>query len=277
MGRRPGGGPRVMGAQAHWLPDGRLHLHHGPTDAIVQIDGPADAYSAAVRAFDGMLDTLVKELPLLREPVGPSVHGPVAQRMVAATAPWSEVFVTPMAAVAGAIADALLDAITKVPGVRKAVVNNGGDIAFALSPGQSFTALGAAGQITLTSADGAGGVATSGWGGRSHSRGIADAVTVVARTAAEADVAATLIANAVDLPGHPAITRTPARALSPDSDLGERFVTTGVGPLTANEVDAALARGLAVADHAGDRILGATLLLQGKVRATERQKEATDA
>ena len=35
--------------------------------------------------------------------------------------------------------------------------------------------------------------------------------------------------GAVDIPGHPAITRRPACELSPDSDLGARPVTTGVG------------------------------------------------
>ena len=60
-------------------------------------------------------------------------------------------------------------------------------------------------------------------------------VTVLADTAACADVAATLIANAVDLPGHGAITRAPARTLFPDSDLGAIPVTTDVGALSAAE------------------------------------------
>ena len=73
------------------------------------------------------------------------------------------------------------------------------------------------------------GIATSGWRGRSFSLGIADAVTVLAATAAKADAAATIIANAVDLPNHAAITRVPAREIAPDNDLGERLVTRAVG------------------------------------------------
>ena len=73
------------------------------------------------------------------------------------------------------------------------------------------------------------GVATSGRHGRSFSLGIADAVTVLARTASQADAAATIIANAVDLPGHPAVRRMPANELQPDSDLGARPVTRDVG------------------------------------------------
>ena len=75
------------------------------------------------------------------------------------------------------------------------------------------------------------GIATSGWRGRSFSLGIADAVTVLADRAAMADAAATIIANAVDLPGHPGVVRVPARDLAPDSDLGDRLVTQGVGEL----------------------------------------------
>ena len=76
------------------------------------------------------------------------------------------------------------------------------------------------------------GIATSGRHGRSFSLGIADAVTVLARTASQADAAATIIANAVDLPGHPAIIRCPANELQPDSDLGARLVTRDVGELS---------------------------------------------
>ena len=75
------------------------------------------------------------------------------------------------------------------------------------------------------------GIATSGRHGRSFSLGIADAVTVLAKTASQADAAATIIANAVDLPGHPGIVRLPANELQPDSDLGARLVTRGVGAL----------------------------------------------
>jgi ApbE superfamily uncharacterized protein (UPF0280 family) len=90
-------------------------------------------------------------------------------------------------------------------------------------------------------------MATSGWRGRSFSRGIADAVTVLADRASQADAAATIIANAVDLPGHPAITRVPACFLSPDSDLGPRLVTQAVARLTSEEIAAALSAGAIVA------------------------------
>ena len=119
-----------------------------------------------------------------------------------------------------------------------------------------------------STARGVRGVATSGWRGRSFSFGIADAVTVLARTGAEADAAATIVANAVNLPGHPAVTRQPAHDLAPDSDLGGRLVTTGVGGLSSAEIAEALERGLGVA---GDLrrcglIEAAALFLAGQSR-----------
>ena len=265
-----------MGAVARLLPDGeRLHLQHGPIDLIIGAEGARDAAFAAARArFGTVLDKLVAELPLLRRAVGDVPAGVVARRMVAAVRPHGAQFVTPMAAVAGAVAEEVLAAMFAAAPLSRAYVNNGGDIAFYLSPGTRFrmavagldaTALG---RIDVGFVDAARGVATSGWGGRSFSLGIADAVTVLARTAAEADVAATMICNAVDLPGHMAVTRAPADSLQPDSDLGARLVTVAVGVLREAEVAEALSRGVAVAEDICGRglALSAALFLQGQAR-----------
>ena len=265
-----------MGAVARLLPDGeRLHLQHGPIDLIIGAEGARDAAFAAARArFETVLDELVAELPLLRRAVGDWPEGVVARRMVAAVRPHGAQFVTPMAAVAGAVAEEVLAAMVAAAPLSRAYVNNGGDIAFYLGPGTRFrmavagldaTALG---RIDVGFADAARGVATSGWGGRSFSLGIADAVTVLARTAAEADVAATMICNAVDLPGHVAVARAPADSLQPDSDLGARLVTVAVGALREAEVAEALSRGVAVAEDICGRglALSAALFLQGQAR-----------
>jgi ApbE superfamily uncharacterized protein (UPF0280 family) len=111
------------------------------------------------------------------------------------------------------------------------------------------------------------GIATSGWKGRSFSLGIADSVTVLAATAAAADVAATLIGNAVTA-DHPAIARAPASGLDPDSDLGDRPVTIAVGPLDGGTVGAALDSGAGAAkrmQQAG-HITAAMLVLQRQFR-----------
>jgi uncharacterized protein len=184
------------------------------------------------------------------------------RRMAAAVAPFrARRFLTPMGAVAGAVAEEVLEAMTTGRKLARAYVNNGGDIALHLGPGETFS-IGMidrpdrpslVGRATVGAADRVRGAATSGWRGRSFSLGAADAVTVLATSAAVADAAATLIANAVDLPGHPAIRRTPACDLDPQSDLRERRVTVAVGALTANEIERALAFGVAEAELWRDR------------------------
>jgi uncharacterized protein len=123
--------------------------------------------------------------------------------------------------------------------------------------------------MTVEADDPVRGIATSGRHGRSFSLGIADAVTVLAKAASQADAAATIIANAVDLPGHPAVIRCPANELQPDSDLGARLVTRDVGPLSENEVEQALRAGAAQAQQlfAAGLIEGAVLRLLGETVA----------
>ena len=246
--------------QIGFLADGRrLHLQDGPIDLIVEASGSQanirDAYAAAARRFTGLLDELCSELPLLRTAADPArclLQGKVARRMHDAVAPFAaDCFVTPMAAVAGSVAEEILGAMTGNAQLTRAYVNNGGDIALHLAAGEHFTvgladrpdAPGLLRTMTVSHDDPTRGVATSGRHGRSFSLGLADAVTVLARTASKADAAATIIANAVDLPGHPAITRRPARDLQPDSDLGARLVTRDVGELSHGEIEDALEAG----------------------------------
>jgi ApbE superfamily uncharacterized protein (UPF0280 family) len=240
------------------------------------------AYRQARDRFRTVLRELVEELPQLRKPVGvDGKHliptGPTAQRMVAAVSPHRDVFVTPMAAVAGSVADEVMDALVAGRDLNKAYINNSGDIAVHLTPGETLR-LGIVGELFRPTIDGTAeltfeepvrGVATSGWQGRSLSFGIADAVTVLAKNAAAADVAATLIANAVNV-DHPAIERMPARDMEDQSDLGDRLVTVGVGDLDHATVDAALATGYATAKRmeGAGLIAGAVLVLKKEMRAT---------
>ncbi|MEO0864606.1 MAG: UPF0280 family protein [Pseudomonadota bacterium] len=266
---------RMNEPQASRLPGNRLHLHHGPIDLIIGGTGAGleTAFAHATDRFQTILTELVAEHDTLCRPAGTqSLTGPTAKRMDAACAPFSpEVFVTPMAAVAGSVADETLAAALGATGLSKLYVNNGGDIAFHLSPAETVTALGANGDITITHDDPARGVATSGWRGRSLSFGIADAVTVLAKTAATADVAATLIANEVDLPGHGAIKRRPASDSEIAAELEDRMVTEAVGPLTQDETTEALANGAAFAQTclSRDLICGAQLSLNGQTETVQ--------
>lgn len=267
------------------LDDGRLHLQHGPIDLLITVQGTLGAVSHAERAafdrFGSVLAELSPQLPLLRSDVrrtcADQLDGPIARRMHAAAALLAPTlgFVTPMAAVAGAIADEVRATIAAVQGVSLAIVNNGGDVALHLTHGRrvrvglvaDLSDGGPAHTLEVLSSDPVRGIATSGAQGRSMSLGIADAVTVLASSCAVADAAATLVANAVDLPGHPAVRRVPARELDLDSDLGELMVTTGVGLLSDAEVDEALEAGrAAVAAIAATHpeIHGAVLGLRGR-------------
>ena len=288
-------------AQRHLLPGQRWHFQHGPIDIIIAADGEAATLQAAHNAawvrFQTVLAELVAELPRLRQPVAGSnpLQGAIARQMWAACAPLvgaADGFITPMAAVAGAVAQSLIGAYQR-PGIQRAGVNNGGDMALHLAPGTQVQV----GLVAdLASFDGAAlahsaagllrvdttfavlasspvrGVATSGWRGRSLSRGIADSVTVLARSGAEADAAATVIANAVDLPSPAAaaaagIVRQPASVVRDDSDLGQIAVTVSVPTLPIAVVQQALQRGLACAQRlqAAGRVHAALLTCQGQL------------
>jgi hypothetical protein len=276
----------MNGPVAAFSKDGkRLHLQHGPIDLIIEAEGEANAaaraYERAWTRFQTVLEDLVAELPTLRRPLGATPHelnGSVAQRMRDAVSRFPGVFVTPMAAVAGAVADEICEAIgafENATEISRAFVNNGGDIALLLAPGTSYDVglvpvpnrPAIIGKTTIRAEDHVRGIATSGRHGRSHSLGVADAVTILAHQAATADVAATLIANAVDLPGHPAVERVAAVHLDPDTDLGRQLVTTAVGTLTDEDVVTALAAGALSANAmmGSGSIIAAVLCLDDKV------------
>ena len=291
---RSGASHRVEAPSATWggpararFPDGRWHFQHGPIDLIIGADGAQPAIDNAIELawarFQTILVELVGELHTLRQPVDQStgLQGAIARRMFEACWPHRTQFITPMAAVAGAVADELIPFFRTDPAITRAYVNNGGDIALHLAPGQSYRVglyadLGRIKRREVTTLDGdfevtaemaVRGLATSGWHGRSFSLGIADSVTVLAATAAEADAAATMIANSVNVEDQ-AIQRARAETLKDDSDLGDRLVTIEVAHLSAAKIEAALERG---AVHTSDLcssglIHGAILWLQGQVR-----------
>lgn len=280
--------------------DGRWHFQHGPIDLVIGADGEADALAAAHEAawarFQGVLGELVGELPLLRRRVmGPCpLQGGVARRMWWACRPFAchpySLFITPMAAVAGAVAQEIVASYARA-GVRRAWINNGGDIALHLAEGAGVTvgvfadlarfdpaqraALPLDADFRVDAALPVRGIATSGWRGRSFSLGIADSVTVLAATAAQADAAATVIANAVDV-DEPRIVRRPASELKDDSDLGDIPVTVDVPALQPEQVHAALQRGRerALALQRAGLIHSALLVCQQRFERVERAEAA---
>jgi ApbE superfamily uncharacterized protein (UPF0280 family) len=297
------------------LPDGRWHFQHGPIDIVIGADGMSsaaragagpgahagdqagapdsdavhEAHEAAWSRFQPLLAELVDELTPLRAPIATegepacALRGDVARRMWHAARPFARrgFFITPMVAVAGAVAQELVACYDR-PGIARAWINNGGDIALHLAPGASVSVglfadlarLDAAQVLEGLTLDGrfevshrlpVRGIATSGWRGRSFSLGIADSVTVLAATAAQADAAASIIANAVNL-DHPGIVRRPAQELRDDSDLGAIPVTVEVPRLRPTEVREALEAGRrrALACQAAGLIMGAVLHCQSQ-------------
>ncbi|MCX7265450.1 MAG: UPF0280 family protein [Betaproteobacteria bacterium] len=285
-----------MSAQRRLLSPNRWHFQHGPIDLIIQADGDqacvARAHEQAWGKFQDVLPTLAGELSVLRQAVQAQANNPfngaIARMMWEACAPLANAFITghdgfitPMAAVAGSVAQSML-ACYQQSGVTRAWVNNGGDIALHLTEGTS-SRIGLVsdiarawakvpgaqdlldGELHVTAQMPVRGIATSGWRGRSHSLGIADSVTVLAMTASQADAAVTLIANAVNI-SDARIVRQPANQLRDDSDLGERCVTVAVPSLPAHLVAQALAKGHACAQDLQARGLvhAALLCCQGQ-------------
>ncbi len=264
------------------LPDGRLRVESGPVSLLIAArwDGkerPEELREAGVHALDLLKDLAAHRAVLTVEASrvrNRAALPPIVGTMLDAAARFPGAFVTPLAAVAGAVADSVADFLAG-RGAEWVVVNNGGDVAVRLGPGQRAVIglqarlgdRGPAARFTLTAEDAVGGVTTSGAGGRSFTLGIAEAVTTLAETASLADVAATLVANHVDVDS-PAVRRVPARALYSESDLGDRRVTVHVGDLTHLEVSEALDRGAIEARKMVDagQVRGAVLSLRGQWR-----------
>ncbi|WP_213954556.1 UPF0280 family protein [Variovorax sp. dw_954] len=273
------------------LDNHRLHWSHGPIDIVAEAHGApdvvAEAHEAAWQRFGTVLGELVGELPALRQPVGAhcAVKGVAACRMWRACEPFRAGFITPMAAVAGSVAQELISFYQR-PGIERAWLNNGGDIALHLASGQSARVglfadiarfdprdagrIDVDGHFDITADMPVRGVATSGWRGRSFSLGIADSATVLAATAAQADAAATIIGNAVNV-DDAGIHRRPASECKDDSDLGDIPVTVGVDTLPPAQVRRALDAGVARArelQRAG-LIFSAVLVCQNQHRVVE--------
>lgn len=236
---------------------GKFFVEYGPISMVIEASTRGSPMSAAAlagaEAAMRQLDVLSASIDRARvlaslaniDPANPAV----LNSMIEVTRSTGEPDITPMAAVAGAIADRVLEAVAG-RGATRIIVNNGGDIAFRLEPGTSLRAgvvtdL-ASGKIThyldIREDCGLGGIATSGFGGRSFTKGIASAVVALAGTAALADACATMLANAVDA-DHPEIVRAPAEHLDPLTDIRGQMITAYVGKIDLATVQRALLSG----------------------------------
>ena len=199
----------------------------------------------------------------------------VVKKMVFASRKFEDPTVTPLIAVAGAGADEVADFIFNTGRANKVVVNNGGDIAIRLKDDgvvrvgiktdltdQTVTHV-----LTVTATGAIGGVATSGFGGRSFTRGIANAAVAIAEDATSADVAATLIGNAADVES-PTVIKVLAKELFRETDIPDLWVTKSVGHLEKFQIEEALDRGMQKAETLQEKglILGAFLAIRDQYR-----------
>lgn len=231
------------------LDDGRVFVDYGPASMVITArrEGkPVPELASA--AFPFLRDSLAEiaaELPVLRQYPArgdfSSLLG-LPRVMAEAVLATGEPTLTPMAAVAGTVADAVADWIF-ARGADLVAVNNGGDVALRLGPGQSIRmgilprldGGGVTEVVTIAAEDGVGGVCTSGLGGRSLTRGIANAVTVFSRRCALADACATHIANCSYV-ASPRVIICRAGDLEPESDIADLTIVRAVGELNEGEI-----------------------------------------
>lgn len=253
-----------MTAERDWvreLAPGQVYFDYGPVSMVVTAmrNGAGDSAlcAAAAEVVENNLRTLGQSLDMLRRypaHVDPEVLTGTARQMADAVLATGDPWLTPMAAVAGAMSDAAADFLWE-QGAEKATANNGGDIALRLAPGQKLdmgilydlNRNGVDRVVRLLPEHGIGGVATSGLGGRSLTTGIASSVTVFSARCARADALATLLADRSYIDS-PAVHTCLAGELDPDSDIADLTVVTAVDPLTEAEKRKALDQVLAEAD-----------------------------
>ena len=274
-----------MGERIEVLPNGTALVEYGPMRMLIQVSEHGKVMGALAK--DGahkareVLEDLARFLPVIRrKSLGLNVekgYPDVVGRMIEATQKMEEPDLTPLAAVAGAASDVVADSMILFGGT-KVIVDNGGDIAIRLREGETARvgiktdvhAEHPSYLISIGEAAGIGGVATSGLGGRSFTKGIASAVTVLSKNASFSDAAATVIGNFANIENvH--IKRALAESIYPDTDIAGEWVTVEVGELSQKEIEEALDHGLAKADSIRQKglIKGALIAVQGRVAWTE--------
>ena len=268
--------------------DGLVLVDFGPVTMTLEAEIKREPFTeAAVSGAKKVLesfDDLVSFIDVIRTPLGrmnclPQNIPFVCKQMIESVSSLEEGDFTPMAAVAGTLSDLAADAMAAC-GADYAVANNGGDIALYLPESMERTfRIGLISDIStgrtthrleISPSSPIHGIATSGLGGRSLTRGIASAVTVMAGSGSMADAAATAIANACFCQD-PAVEQCPAEEIDYWTDIPGLTVTRSVGRLDDKNVKSALDAGLIRAEELINKglILGAVLFVQGRMAKLE--------
>jgi hypothetical protein len=262
----------------HLLQGGAVLLECGPMRLVIdarigKVAQPQQSVRAAEQAVR-LLEGVARAHPFLgrnyRELIS-RVADPLALKMIASVQAVGDEDLTPMAAVAGAMADAVADFLFQL-GMTRVLVDNGGDVAIRSCDGEPVTVgirprvdrADISHVVILGPERTAWGVATSGFGGRSLTRGVLDAATIVAADACIADAAATAVANASCIADN-AVVRKPAEALEPHTDIAGLDVTLRIGGLAEESKQKAVDQAMHRAEQliANGIILGAFVACQG--------------
>ncbi len=259
--------------------NGRVLVSYGPVELsiIAEIDGQGVTDLAILGAET--VPKILKELAPYQQELKqcyPQIelkedYPDIVKRMYRSVAKIGDPTFTPMAAVAGSVAGTIADMIYEA-GATKVIVNNGGDIAVRLQPGE-MTKVGISPSIdsqhpthyvTITGDSKIRGIASSGFGGRSFTKGFASVATVFSDDIGIADVAATLIGNHT-FTQTPKITQVFAEEIYPDTDLKGEKITVEVGDISFDTKKIALKNGLLTAEKLRNQelILGAVVFVQG--------------
>lgn len=230
------------------LAEGQVYIEYGPAamKVLAYANGEplTELCCRAVHVIHRALEEISASGPLLRRYSGeidPTRLSGLPRIMYDAVARTEEPTLTPMAAVAGTVADAVADWLFSC-GATVAAANNGGDIALRLAPGNSIRLRTvrslltgtASDPIVLRAEDGIGGICTSGLGGRSFTRGVVESLSVFSSRASQADALATHLANCSYIPSE-RVASTLAKNLDPSTDIPELSVVTAVDTLTEEE------------------------------------------
>jgi ApbE superfamily uncharacterized protein (UPF0280 family) len=178
------------------LPNGAVLVEYGPMRMIIQASDHGRplmelAKEGAHKARE-VLEDLARFLLVIKKKAQVLKVGErypeVVRRMIEATQKMEEPDLTPLAAVAGTSSDVVADFMIHRGGT-KIIIDNGGDIAIRLRAGEvakvgiktDINAKQPSYLIAINETMRIGGVATSGLGGRSFTKGIATAATVLSR------------------------------------------------------------------------------------------------
>lgn len=264
--------------------EGKVVIDYGPITMSILAkrynkpftEAAIKAAEEVIRNFDQLIDFLkVARISLVEiDNSKESLYPLVLRNMIDSIRLLGEKDFTPMAAVAGTFADLAKEEALK----HKAdfvIANNGGDVAFQTSQPHNPMKVGIISDLSINKVthmlkidakSEIKGIATSGYGGRSLTKGVASAVTVLARNSSFADAAATAIANAVNCDDI-AVVRCLAEEIDYNTDIKGALVTKMIGKMADESIETAINIGEKRAKELYDKgmILGAIVFVQGKM------------